>query len=189
LSVNITNHAAMRYAERIADKESLADINTYVARNRDKIENDINTMLDHSDFLYHGRVGTKDNGVVDVYLSGTWILLLDSAKSKVITLYKVDFNVGEDFNKQFIQKILERMEIHKKELDEVKKEVAEQRENYLQIIKDNKSQIAEYKNAIRQLENLNTDYQDIVDTMDAKCIASEIAIRHDVEDLVMKREF
>ena len=95
MSVNVTNHAAMRYAERIADKESLADINTYVARNRDKIENDINTMLDHSDFLYHGRVGTKDNGVVDVYLSGTWILLLDSAKSKVITLYKVDFNVAK----------------------------------------------------------------------------------------------
>lgn len=189
MDVSVTNHAAMRYSERIADKESLSDINAYIGRNREKIDNDINTMLNHSDFLYHGRVGGKDKGIVDVYLSGTWILLLDSTKSKVITLYKVDFNVGEDFNKQFIQKILERMEMHKKELNEVKKEVAEQRENYLQIIKDNKSQIAEYKDAIRKLENLNSDYQDIVDMMDAKCTATEIAIRHDVEDLVMKREF
>lgn len=187
--MNITNHAAMRYAERIADKESLADINTYVGRNRDKIENDINTMLDHSEYIYHGRVGTKDNSIVNVYLSGTWIILVDAQKSKVITLYKVDFNVGEDFNKQFIQRILERMESHKKQLEEVKKEVSEQRENYLQIIKDNKSQIAEYKDAVRKLENLNADYQDIVDKMDAKCLATEIAIRRDVEDLVMKREF
>ena len=35
----ITNHAAMRYAERIADRESLIDINTYVAKNKDKRTN------------------------------------------------------------------------------------------------------------------------------------------------------
>ena len=189
MSVNVTNHAAMRYAERIADKESMADINAYIARNRDKIENDINLMLDHSDFIYHGKVGSKDNGIVDVYLSGTWVLLLDAAKSKVITLYKVDFNVGEDFNKQFIQKILERMDIHKQELEEIKKSAEEERTAYQQIVKDNKDQIAEYRIAIKRLEKVNTDYQEIIDNIDARYLAAEVNVRHDVEDLVMKREF
>ena len=184
MSVEISNHAAMRYAERIADKDELIDINIYVQRNLEKIENDINTMIEHSDFIYRGKIGTKDRNIVDVYLSGTWVILLDSSRSKVITLYKVDFNVGEDFNKQYIQRILERMNGHKKELDIKREEIATQRDNYLEIIKDNEGQINEYKTAIRNLEKLNADYTEIVNTMDSECAYFELAVRHDVEDLI-----
>ena len=185
----ITNHAAMRYAERIADRESLIDINTYVAKNKDKIENDLNTMMEHSQFVYNGKVGNKDNTVVNVYLSGTWVLLVDPMKNKLITLYKVDFNVGEDFNKQFISKILERLQEHKKELENKQNQIANERSAYVDIIKDNNAQIIEYKGIIKRLEKVNVNYQEVIDNLDAQCAAAELAIKRDVEDLVMKREF
>lgn len=181
--IDISNHAALRYAERIADKD-VSDINIYVQRNLEKIEDDINTMIQRGDLIYRGKVGAKDKGSVDVYLCGTWILLIDPARNKVITLYKVDFNVGEDFNKQFIKLILDRMEVHKQELQAKKEQIATQRNDYLAIIKENEEQINEYRSAIRNLEKLNTDYKEIVETMDAECTHLELAVRKDVEDLM-----
>lgn len=186
MSVEISNHAAMRYAERIADREELIDINIYVQQHLEKIEDDINTMLKHAEFIYRGKVGNKDRGSVDVYLSGTWVLMIDPSKNKVITLYKVDFNVGEDFNKQYVQRVLERMEIHKQELEDKKNQIATQRNEYLAIVKENETQIAEYKSAIKNLEKLNSDYKEIVDTMDSECSYFELAVRHDVEDLTRR---
>jgi hypothetical protein len=181
--INISNHAAMRYAERIADRDSLVDINIYVQQNLEKIEEDINTMLKHSELIYRGKTG-KDKGITDVYLSGTWVILVDTAKNKVITLYKVDFGVGEDFNKQYIQRVLERMNKHKQELEDKKEQIATQRNDYLTIIKENEIQIAEYRTAIKNLEKINIDYKEIVEDMDAECSHLEFAVRHDVEDLM-----
>lgn len=189
MEIVVTNHAATRYAERIADRESLIDINTYVAQNKEKIDNDLNTMFEHSQFIYNGKVGGKDNNIVDVYLSGTWVLLIDPARGKLITLYKVDFNVGEDFNKQFVQKIMERLEGHKKILDEKKNQISTERNAYEDIIKGNNEQILEYKAIIKRLEKVNADYQEVVKDLDAQCAAAELAIKRDVEDLVMKKEF
>ena len=189
MEISISNHAASRYAERIADRETILDINTYVAQNREKIDNDLKSMLEHSKFIYNGKVGNRDNNVVDVYLSGTWVLLIDPVKSRLITLYKVDFNVGEDFNKQFVQKIMERLEEHKKILDEKMKEISTERTAYSDIIKDNNSQILEYKSIIRRLEKSNADYQEVINNIDAQCESAKLAIKKDIEDLCLRKEF
>lgn len=188
MSLEITNHAAMRYAERIADQESLADINKYIQLHRAKIEEDINTMAEHSELIYTGRAGSKEKCPVNVFLSGTWILLLDISKSRVITLYKVDFHVGEEFNKQFIELMREKMDLHKAELENKRKEISEQRNTYLQIVKENEAQIAEFRSSIKNLEKLNADYKDIIETMDAECTSAELAVRQDVEALMRKYE-
>ena len=184
MAVEISNHAATRYAERIADQESLADINKYIQLHKEKIDADINTMLEHSQLIYSGKVGPKDKGLVNVYLSGTWVLLIDPAKNKVITLYKVDFRVGEEFNKQFVSLVLEKMAAHKQELEVKKQEVADQRNAYLQIIKDNDLQIAEYRTAIKNLEKINNDYKEIIAAMDVEYGMAELAVRQDVETLM-----
>jgi len=186
MSLEITNHAATRYAERIADQESLADINKYVQIHRDKIETDINTMIEHSELIYTGRVGNKEKYPVNVHLSGTWIILLDISKSKVITLYKIDFHVGEEFNKKYIELMRDKMDKHKADLEKKKQEITEQRNTYLQIVKENEMQIAEFRASIRNLEKLNEDYKEIIDTMDAECGLADLAVRQDVEALMRK---
>ncbi len=187
--ISITKHAMSRYAERIAGRDELIDVNIYIARNEEKIIEDINKMYEHSEFIYSGRVGNRDNGLVNVYLSGTWVILTDTAKQKVITLYKVDFNVGEEFNKAFISKILERIENDKENLEKCRAKVKDEKIAYQSIIKENENLIAEYKGTIKMLERNNADYQSVIDNIDVQCVAAENAIKRDVEDLVMKREF
>lgn len=50
----ITKHAMTRYAERIAGRDELIDINIYIAQNEDKIIDDINKMCEHSELIYTG---------------------------------------------------------------------------------------------------------------------------------------
>ncbi len=187
--MNITNHAMTRYAERIAGRDALIDINIYISQNKDKIVDDINKMCEHSEFIYSGRVGNRDNNAVNVYLSGTWVILTDLNNSKVITLYKVEFNVGEEFNKQFINKILEKLTHDKEVLEAKKAEVADEKAAYEQIIKDNKEVINEYRGIIKRLERNNDDYEDVIKGIEAQYAAAELAVKRDVEDLVMRKEF
>ena len=165
----ITKHAMTRYAERIAGRDELIDINIYIAQNEDKI--------------------IDDNNPVNVYLSGTWIILTDLTESKVITLYKVELYVGEEFNKQFIQKNLDKLAEDKKILEAKRAEIAEEKSAYLEIIKSNEDLINEYRGTIKMLERNNADYKDAIESMDARCSKAELAVKRDIEALVMRREF
>lgn len=185
----ITKHAMTRYAERIAGRDELIDINIYIARNEEKITEDINKMYERSEFIYSGRVGNKDNHPVNVYLSGTWVILTDTINTKVITLYKVEFNVGEEFNKQFISKILEKLEADRKILEEQRNQIKDEKEAYENIVADNENMINEYRGIIKMLEKNNQDYKSVIEEMDCRCAAAELAVKRDIESLVMKREF
>lgn len=187
--MSITKHAMSRYAERIAGRDELIDINIYVAQNEEKIIEDINKMCEHSDFIYSGKVGNRDNNAVNVYLSGTWVILTDLNNSKVITLYKVEFNVGEEFNKQFISRIIEKLDADKKVLEEQRGKIQEEKEAYERIVKDNEDQINEYRGIIKMLERNNADYKSVIEDLDSRCVAAELAVKKDIETLVMKREF
>lgn len=187
--ITVSNHAMERYAKRIAKRDSVIDVNTYVQTYKDKITEDINTMIKYSQHIYTGKVGSKDDRQVNVYLSGTWVILTDILNKVVVTVYKIDFNLGEDFNKQFISGILNRMEQNKSNLAEIKKQVDDEKQSYQSIIDSNNAQINEYKAAIKEMEKLNADYQEVINDINVKYKAAELAVRHDVEDLVMRREF
>lgn len=185
----ISNHAMERYAKRIANKDTTIDINTYVQLNKEKITEDINVMLEHSQHIYTGKVGAKDERPVNVYLSGTWVVLTDILDKTVITIYKVNFGLGEDFNKQFVNGILGRMEEHKNELLQAKQKVEEERNTYQTIIDDNNAQINEFKASINEIEKLNSDYQEVINNINVKYKAAELAVKKDVENLIMRMEF
>ena len=188
-SLTITKHATERYAERIMNKDSPLEINKFIATNPDKINTDIRNMLEYSDLIYSGKVGTKDNSPVNVYLSGTWVLLLDNNNEKVITIYKIDFNVGEDFNKEFVNRILTKVREHQQSLVEKKKELDERKAQYEDIIKQNTAAINEHKNIIKRLEQTNADYQSVISDIYLEYNQEELKLKHDIEDLVLRKEF
>ena len=81
------------------------------------------------------------------------------------------------------------MEQNKADLAEIKKQVDDEKQSYQSIIDSNNAQINEYKAAIKEMEKLNADYQEVINDINVKYKAAELAVRHDVEDLVMRREF
>lgn len=185
----ISNHAMERYAKRIANRDTTLDIVAYVQTNKEKITEDINTMLEYSQHIYTGKVGAKDERPVNVYLSGTWVILTDILNKTVITIYKVEFGIGEEFNKQFINGILGRMEENKSILTEAQKQAEEEKKTYQEIIDDNKAKINELKASIKEMEKLNSDYQEVIDDISTRYKSAELAVKKDVENLIMRKEF
>ena len=59
----ISNHAMERYAKRIANRDTTIDINAYVQTNKEKITEDINSMIEFSQHIYTGKVGLKMNAL------------------------------------------------------------------------------------------------------------------------------
>lgn len=187
--MTITNHIKLRYAERIARRDTKIDINTYVAQNEEKIEKDISTMIDHSEIIYTGITTSTNKDVVNVRLSGTWVIIMDQSDRTAITLYKVDFGLGEEFNKTYVSEWLKKLSTDKDILAERESKTAEEIGAYKQAILDNQVLIDEYKALAKQLSKSNEAYQEIIDNKRAEFANLQMDVRRDIEALTRRREF
>jgi len=187
----ISDHCKRRYAERIMDKDGTGDVNRFIFANEDKIKTDIHKMI-HYGNLIHSGVQSKTDGkgkVIDVYLKDTWVILVDNQSDVVVTLFKVDLGLDDEFNKAYISKMLEKLEESKKSLEEIKLATHQESEMYYSLIEDSESQIKEYKSMIRNLEELITGYKIITDNNGVKVVQAEKGVADVINTLIGKKEF
>ena len=118
-------------------------------------------MVTYGKLIYTGKQYRENkNNTVKVYVNGCWIVLMDAMAYKIITLYKIDLISGDDeFNKGYIERKLIQLEEAEKERQKILEEKATTADEYLQKIKDNERQIAEFRTCIKNLENLNDGYR------------------------------
>lgn len=187
----VSKHAKERYAERIMEKDSTVEIKTFIAQNEDKIVNDINKMIQYGDLIYSGKQTQKDGRKydVEVYLKGSWVILADVKSKNVITLYKIDLGLGDEFNKEYINKMLEKFNIAKHNYDLISEQLSIENKNYEEIINDNISTINKYKTFIKNLEELNDGYNIIIKESNVKISMAEIEMLDVLNKLIGKKEF
>lgn len=186
----ISNHAAQRYSERIMDKEGI-DVNRFITLNEDKIKTDINKMIEHGSLIYSGKQSQKDGKgkVVDVYLQNCWVILVDEQSKNVITLYKIDLGLDDEFNKTYISKMLEKLNANKEVLESVQQQVQEESNTYREMIKDAETQIKEYRGMIKNLEELCVGYKTIIDNNVVKVAQANKDVVEVLNTLIGKKEF
>ena len=192
IEYKISRHAAERYAERIMGKEDNVDINRFVTLNEDKIRTDINKLISYGDLIFTGKQSHKEgkNNVINVYLNGCWIVLVDEKnKNMVITLYKVDLGLGDEFNKEYISKMIGKLNECKENLHIVEEQVKTESNMYREMINDVESQIKEYKSMIKNLEELCVGYKTIIDNNCVKVSQANRDVVEVVNSLVGKKEF
>jgi len=187
--MNITQHAKERYTERIIGKDTKADINLYIQENDEKIKDNLNKMMAYGKCIYSGTSCTNKGQSVDVYVKDTWILLVDNKYENLITLYKADLNVGDDFNKEYVDRMLDKLEEAKVNKEKVAEEVRSKCEEMRQTVQSNMTEIANYRNYIKALENQNESYNTIISTMQIDNLKAEQEVKDIVNKLVNKKEF
>ena len=145
---HISNHAKQRFAERIMGRDNTYDVNKFILEHEAKIQTDICKMIEYGDLIFTGKQSQKDGKgkVVDVYLSDCWVVLVDSKSTNVITLFKVDLGVDDDFNRQYIEKMMEKLNRNKEELDGVQAQVLEENEEYRGFIEEAETQSCNFFN-------------------------------------------
>ena len=187
----ISKHAKERYSERIMNKEDKGDINRFIAANEEKIKTDIHKLIQYGECIFTGKQSQKDGrgNTVDVYLSGTWVILVDNNTKVVVTLYKIDLGLDEEFNKTYISKMMDKLNAKKEILEEVKLAVYQESEMYHGLIEDAETQIKEYKTMIKNLEEMCEGYKLVVDNNVVKMAQASKEVIDVVNTLVGKKEF
>lgn len=187
----ISAHAKERYAERIMGKSDKSEIYRFIDTNEDKIATDINNMIRYGDMVYAGKQSQKDGKgkVLNVYIRGCWVILVDEMISNVVTLYKIDLGCGDDFNLQYVSKMMEKINESKKQLGNAQLEVGAESNTYQSLIDDAQAQINDYKSYIKNLEEMIKGYQIIIDNNKVKVAQSDREVADIVNKLVGKREF
>jgi len=189
-NLKIGNHAKERYALRIMDKDSKADVAVFIAQHEQKIKEDIFKMIEYGTLLYSGRsVSEYNKQPVNIFLNGTWVIIVDIAKENVITLYSIDLGLGKDFNQEYINRLLQKLEAAKTEYENISLDIRKQAENYSSIIRDNAEQINEYKRIINTLEEQNKAYTDVIDSLEANKIIAEKDVRDIIATMIGKKVF
>lgn len=103
-------------------------------------------MVTYGALIFKGKpLDYNDKQPVKVYLSGTWIIILDDKRDRVVTLYKIDLGLGEDFNKQYVEKLLEKLSAANEKLNSYYEESNNTRSEYSKMINDNNLLINEYR--------------------------------------------
>lgn len=191
IKYKISNHVKTRYAERIMGKDNKNDVNRFIAENDLKIKQDIHKMIKYGELIYQGKQSQKDGkgNVLSVYLNDCWVVLVDSKSNVIVTLYKIDLGLGDEFNKTYISKMMDKLNESKRELENVQIEVLKESNTYKEMIDDTEAQINEYKAMIKNLENLRDSYKTVIENNNVKISQANREVADCVNTLVGKREF
>ena len=189
----ISRHAMERYAERIMGKEGTLDANYFITTHEDKIKTDINKLIEFGTLIYSGKQNKKDaknpNAIINVYLKDCWVVLVNSNTKNVITLYKIDLGLDEEFNKSYIGRMLEKLREQQDIFNAVQAETEEESITYRDLIEDAETQIKYYRSMIKNLENLCVGYKTIIDNNRVKIDQASKGVVDVLNTLIGKREF
>ena len=188
--MEISKHAQERYAERIMDKTDTLSVNTYISLHTEDISDAIHKMIEYGELIYSGiSISEYNKNVVDVYLRDTWIIIVDKARQKVITLYSIDLGVGKEFNEQYMGLLLGRLHKAQERFEAKKTEIDEQQAEYEKIVADNKAVIEDYKKMIKSLEEQNEMFNSLITTLHTNRELAEKDVRDTVAILVGRKVF
>lgn len=121
--VNVTNHARIRYCERILGMTDRQEIKQYLAQNNEKVTTDLNKMHEYSQHIYRGQIG--DNVTRAYRMADNIVLVMNSQGDAIVTLFKCVFDFGEDMDRKIIKHELESIKELNDYLDEVDIEIEE----------------------------------------------------------------
>lgn len=189
-NLKISAHAKERYAERIMDKENKADVLVFIQKNEQKIKEDIFKMITYGELLYSGKPTVDFNKQpVDIFLRDNWVVIVDIAKSNVVTLYSIDLGLGDEFNKEYISRLLEKLKTAKERYEDILIGINTQTETYNSIIKENLGHISEYRQIIKSLEKQNQGYLDVIESLRVDNTIAEREVRDIVATMIGKKVF
>lgn len=190
MDIKVSNHARDRFAERIMGKDEKIDIINYVNQNLTTIDERLSKMIEFGIIIYSGSsISEFNKEPVDIYLSGLWVLIVDKKRQNLITVYKIDLGLGDNFNEQYVTILMDKLEEEKKLMYERKETIHNQLDDYKNIVDDNDKLIAEYRKIVKSLEEQNQGYKDVINNLYTNESLAETEVRKIIGTLIGKKIF
>ena len=148
-------------------------------------------MISYGECIFIGKQSQKDGKgkVLNVYLKDTYVILVDISSNNIVTLFKIDLGLDDDFNKIYISKMMDKLNESKAALENIQLEVLQESNMYREMIDDAESQINEYRAMIKNLENLRDSYKGVIENNNVRISQANKEVADIVNSMIGKREF
>lgn len=180
-----SQHAAERYAERNWDCPTQADKIKIANLRSEDIRKALNKLCTYGECVYEGPI--RQYKTTMVYKKDNWVVLVDPTNNKIITCYPVQLGLDEDFDKEYVNKMSEKLQNAKDERDKIESEVTETKKNFKARIDDNKNKINELKSIIKKYEKENEGLQEVIDSCDGDLRKAQIEVEEIIDSLTRKK--
>lgn len=178
MEYKLTEHVKERYVERIMGRTDKTEVRTFITQHEDKIRDDIEKMIEYGEVIYDGpQVRTKNPQPTTYILRDNWLVVINSQNNNVVTLYKIDLGIDDEFNKLYISSIKEKLQKAKVKVAEEVEILKGIEESYNQAIQDNEAMIQEYKTKIKSLEVQNESLRTLLQEEKTNISIAEEEIR------------
>lgn len=142
-NIEFTQHVLERYVERKMNKTG-NEIKQFLAQNEEQVKQQILKLYQYSEPFWQGK--NKDHNYTYFRINKNgWLIVIDKNKTKLITLYKIDLGLGEEFNKQYISEM-------KKNVDILNEKIETAKTDYNDKVLSNNKVIEELKDQIKLLQ-------------------------------------
>lgn len=143
--IEFTQHVLERYVERTMNKTG-NEVKQFLAQNEEQVKQQILKLYQYSEPFWYGKNKEHNYTYFRINKNG-WLIVIDKNKTKLITLYKIDLGLGEEFNKQYITAMTETVKEQSQEIENC-------REDYQNTVSDNNNVIEGLKsqNSIMQAQ-------------------------------------
>lgn len=186
--MEFTEHVLERYAERIQDKGSRNDIKSFVAQNREMIQDNILKLFNSAEYLCGDKI--KVHNFTHFYVNKDgWVIIVDKDKKKIITLYKIDLKCSSNLNKLYIDEMTSNIRQEIEEIEALELQMQENNEEVRKNIVDNNNEIATLKKQIQWLEEQNKTLEQNSKEKDAELKFKQKELHNRIEDFVGARIF
>lgn len=149
--IEFTQHVLERYVERTMNKSG-NEIKQFLAQNLDQVKEQILKLYQYSEPFWYGK--NKDHNYTYFRINKNgWVIVIDKNKTKLVTLYKIDLGLGEEFNKEYIMAMTEKIRQEMQDIDN-------NRSSYETKIKENDEVINDLKshnNLLQSQIKVNND--------------------------------
>ncbi len=168
-NIEFTEHVLERYVERTMNKSG-NEIKQFLAQNEEQVKEQLLKLYQYSEPFWFGKIKDHNSAYFRINKNG-WVLIIDKNTTKLITIYKVDLGLGEEFNKQYISEM-------KKFVENASQEIENDKTLYNDTITGAKETIEDLKkqnNLLQAQINNNNDTIKLLEN-ENKVIADKINI-------------
>jgi len=104
-------------------------------------------------------------------------------------MYKIDFNLGEEFNKNFVQLQLEKIQSAKTHYLDVINDTDAKKDEMKSLAEEAVLKANEYRSMAKILDSQAESYNSLIRGFDVQKLEAENEIKNAIMDLVCKKEF
>ena len=188
---SVSHHAQERYAERIMDKDNKADVFVFINQHSQKIIEDVNKMVQFGEKIYEGRAlnGDYNKGIVQIYIKDLWIVIVDPNKKNVITLFVIDLGLGDEYNRDYVGKLMDKLTLAKEDYKEQLETINTHNKELREIIESNTAEANEYKRLAKSLIDQNEAYETLIKENETNKQIAETEVRKIIGTLTARKIF